>query len=187
MKLKLKRHQFPREVNLIVKLTNERFGTDLQTKGRKRNSVNARMTCSYILRRRGFTLTQIGSFLGRDHATILHYLKNIEWYIKTDLQFNRMFTEIEEDFNSSANPVHVMGVEELKKEVFSLRNELKELDLRLEGLKIAQSTAKAKSLRVESIFEIVRQRTRLGTEKEIENKLHRWFNGVYDKPTDHIQ
>ena len=170
----------PKEVNLIIKLTNEVYKCNLQDSGRQRNNVNARMTCSYVLRQRGYVLSQIGGFLNKDHATILHYLKNVDWYLKTDKIFLSCFQRITEEFNNDFNPVHAMALEELKKEVFSSRTELKELNLEVAGLKLALSETNKSNGRVEVLVDMVKQRTRLGTEREIEGKLHRWYNGVYN-------
>jgi tRNA splicing ligase len=51
----------------------------LDTRSRKRESVYMRMAIARFLRDKQFTLTEIGSYLNRDHASIFHYLEKYEY------------------------------------------------------------------------------------------------------------
>lgn len=57
---------------------------DLRQKTRKRRVVAPRQLCAYILRYNGFTLTQIGALLGKDHATIMSSCTRVENDMLTD-------------------------------------------------------------------------------------------------------
>lgn len=50
----------------------------LTSKGRKAEVVQARIIVSTRLREAGFSLKKIGKVFGKDHTTIIHYLKENE-------------------------------------------------------------------------------------------------------------
>jgi len=66
---------------------NYHFQCDINSRCRERRFVNARMTFAWMMKKRGYSLSSIGRMMGRNHATIIHYLKNVEWYVKTDFEF----------------------------------------------------------------------------------------------------
>ena len=72
-----------------------------------------------------------------------------------------------------------MDRDRLKKEVFSLRAELNVVNCQLETLIQERDDRLREHSRVDNILEIVKQRTKRGTEDWIEKKLNTWFNGVY--------
>ena len=51
----------------------ELSGIDPMDTSREQDVVTARMMVAVVLRNDGFTTKEIGTLLGRDHATILHY------------------------------------------------------------------------------------------------------------------
>ena len=73
------------------------FKADLKdsSKRGKRNVVFARIALAEIARyKRGITLTKIGEMLGRDHATICHYLMRFNELYKFDIEFKELFNQI---------------------------------------------------------------------------------------------
>lgn len=54
------------------------LGRGIDTKCRDTNCCIGRMLIAYKMRQEGFSLTQIGIVMGRDHATILHYQRKME-------------------------------------------------------------------------------------------------------------
>lgn len=72
------------EINELKKIVNDVFLVDLQLKDRKRDVVDARKVYSKILRDNGYSYELIGETIGKDHATIIHYVKNIEYLLTYD-------------------------------------------------------------------------------------------------------
>jgi hypothetical protein len=72
------------EINELKEIVNNVFLVDLEVKDRKRGVVDARKVYSKILRDSGYSYELIGSTIGKDHATIIHYVKNIEHLLSYD-------------------------------------------------------------------------------------------------------
>ena len=168
----------PKDVKHLFEITNKVFSTDLMTQSRKRNNVNARMTFAYLLKQKGYNWPQIGGFMNRDHSTVIYYVKRLKPCIKTDRLFKNYFDIIEKNFLSFCSPVNEMELKELKKEILICRSTIKDLLLEIENLKLKHSKSKINENRVSNLLNIVKQRTPIGTEKETEDKLNRWYNGL---------
>ncbi len=71
------------------------FKVDVKRQTSKREVVDARRAFAYIARTDlKYCLRQIGEFLGKDHATVLHYKKtHLELY-QTNRVYRDMFDEI---------------------------------------------------------------------------------------------
>jgi hypothetical protein len=72
------------EIDELKRIVNDIFLVDLEVKNRKRNVVDARKVYSKILRDNGYSYDLIGETLGKDHATIIHYIKNVEYILSYD-------------------------------------------------------------------------------------------------------
>tara|TARA_R110000868_G_scaffold9795_7_gene48258 strand:- start:14687 stop:15220 length:534 start_codon:yes stop_codon:yes gene_type:complete len=168
----------PIQIKTLREAVELEYACSLRSRVRRRNYVNGRMTFAYILRKRGFTVASIGFYMGRDHSSIVHYLKNIEWYLKTDVQFRTTFEKVFTEFHTDEHSIFLMGNDELKKELITCRHQLKELNLEIEGLKKQQAETKKVSKRIEALVDVVTQRTRSGFEDETLKKLNIFYNGL---------
>jgi hypothetical protein len=72
------------EIDELKRIVNDIFLVDLEVISRKRDVVDARKVYSKILRDNGYSYDLIGKTLGKDHATIIHYIKNIEYILSYD-------------------------------------------------------------------------------------------------------
>jgi hypothetical protein len=72
-------------------IINEIFFVNIDDSSRKRSIVDARRAYSKILRDVGFSYEYIGESVGRDHSTIIHYVKSIENLLEYDSIFERKF------------------------------------------------------------------------------------------------
>ncbi|MCQ2052118.1 MAG: chromosomal replication initiator protein DnaA [Bacteroidaceae bacterium] len=75
--------------------------SQIQTKSRKREVVQARQICMYIAKKYlDFSLSQIGTYIGgRDHATVLHACNTVKDQIMVDKIFRSDLQKIEESLN----------------------------------------------------------------------------------------
>jgi hypothetical protein len=72
------------EINELKRIVNDIFLVDIHSKDRKRGVVDARKVYSKILRDNGYSYELIGETIDKDHATIIHYIKNIEYLLSYD-------------------------------------------------------------------------------------------------------
>tara|TARA_R110000744_G_scaffold257092_2_gene372524 strand:+ start:442 stop:936 length:495 start_codon:yes stop_codon:yes gene_type:complete len=158
------------------------LGVDVR-KERKRyhNIVNAKMIYSQILHESGYGCSVIAKSMIMNHATILHYFKKFPWYIKTDVQLRNNYEKCKVEFNRVYDPIYYLTENELKKELISLRIEKEKLSSELEKLNAIVIESEIKSERLKPLFDMVEQRTRVGTEENIIHRLNQFFNGVYNR------
>ena len=72
------------EFDKLKDTVNEIFGLNLMDNTRERPNVNARIVFSNILFRKGYTKSDIARYINKHHATVIHYCRNFEMYLKTD-------------------------------------------------------------------------------------------------------
>jgi len=72
------------EIDELKKIVNDIFLVDIEVKNSKRGVVDARKVYSKILRDSGYSYELIGETINKDHATIIHYVKNIEHLLSYD-------------------------------------------------------------------------------------------------------
>ena len=68
-------------------------GVDILQKNRIRNVVEARMIYALLLREIGHSLSSIGSTLGKDHTTIIHYVKTLRSLLDIDKDLLTQFEQ----------------------------------------------------------------------------------------------
>jgi len=73
-----------KEIEDLKRIVNEAFLVDLDVDNRKREVVDARKIYSKILRDSGYSYEAIGHTINKNHATIMHYIKNIEHLLSYD-------------------------------------------------------------------------------------------------------
>lgn len=72
------------EIDELKKIVNDIFLVDIEVKDSKRGVVDARKVYSKILRDSRYSYELIGETINKNHATIIHYVKNIEYLLTYD-------------------------------------------------------------------------------------------------------
>ena len=110
----------------LKEIINEVFLVDIDIKSSKRAVVDARKVYSKILRDSGYSYELIGETINKNHATIIHYVKNIEYLLSYD-------QILRDKYVACKNIFTVNSVKEQKKKdvdiyvtVVRLANELQE-------------------------------------------------------------
>jgi len=163
---------------------------DIRIRKRSVEKVNARMTYSYILRQLGYSYKEIGRSLGKDHSTVIHYVRRIKWYAQSDAPLKKKFDKLcamfidgveEEEQNYSthyATREAKIIENDLKNEINALKSEIKRLNLELNSAKGRQQFNEQDMERFENIFKVVKQRTRHGDEYKVFQKLNSMYNVI---------
>jgi len=96
-------------------LVEDFYGIDLTLKNRQTIYVQARAIYYFLCKEfTGFTIVKIAESLGKNHATVLHSLKEIPYMRKFDAKFNKNFYELYEiakDLNQEK--INELTIEEL--------------------------------------------------------------------------
>jgi hypothetical protein len=155
------------------------LGLDLKQKSRKRHIVEGRMMYAKLMKRyTNISLSDIGRAIDKDHATIIHYLKNFSYLKKADIHFASKFdmmSDVYEEFRESWFDDDKFDD---KRKIKVLESSLKEL---LET-KTQYEKYFNKINRIDSIVQMIEQRTPKGEEEYVESKINRMFNSIVFNP-----
>ena len=86
----------------IINTINETLEVDIRSRSRKREIVYSRFIFFHLMRHKlnkGYSLTTIGAFLKKDHATVLHGLKQFEYLINYEdfkYQYEKVILKLNE-------------------------------------------------------------------------------------------
>lgn len=176
-----KQKKIEQKINILRALIEINLGVDVrEDRSRKRHVVDARLIYANILKQQGLGCAQIARSLRKDHATILHYFKVFNTYISTDLILKDTYQKITDLFEDELNSNPLVDENDLKKELYVLRNLIKSLTSANRILNSKLRKKKRTEERLQDIFSLIEDRTKEGSENEILNKLTRFYNGVYD-------
>lgn len=170
----------PQKIQRLKAIVNTVFQLDLTKRTRFKEYVDARIIFSYILKDEGLGSTALSKILNVTHATIHNYWKNYDTYMSTDVHLRNKNSMIREEYFNGEDPVYELNNLEIKNELVLLRKKIKELSLENEKLNLELMGMEKEDERWNSIMQIIKQRTKRNTEKEVEFKLTRFFNGVYE-------
>ena len=82
-------------VSAVVKVTGVEFNK-VQSSSRRRNFVNARhLFCYFARKRTKLSFQEIGGIINRDHATIIHSVRNVEDLLSYDREFKEIVPAIQ--------------------------------------------------------------------------------------------
>ena len=112
----------------LKKIVNDVFLVDIDIENRKRDVVDARKVYSKILRDSGYSYELIGKTINKNHATIMHYVKNIEHLMSYDQILRNKYVACKDVFIEKKKSI----LDQVKKDadiyltVARLTNELQE-------------------------------------------------------------
>lgn len=161
------------EMDALRAIVNQVFDTDITLNCRKRHVVYARMAFAKIIRDTGYRLETIGSYIKKDHATIIYYTNGFDNLIKQDDDLMQKYMVCKQAFHEDRQPMKVDTKEE------RLQKRIKELTIKLDGM-IMQSK-RVEQLdntygRLMNIIKLIDSKTPVGEEERIEIKIQRIFN-----------
>ena len=128
--------------NELIEIVNGVYDVDIKTKSRKRNTIDARTVFYHLLYNEGYSLTDIGRAINKNHATVINGLRLFEIILKTDVQFNTNYNVCKSHFKVAFNKTFPPGkytetsiedllteqVNKLKEEKNALKKEIKYLN-----------------------------------------------------------
>lgn len=155
------------------------FGFKLSDKSRKKHIVEARMMYAKVMKRHtNMSLTDIGRSIGKDHATIIHYLNNFSWFKKADVKFSNTFDLLTEMFDEFKKTWLDDIKHDENRKMFFLEKTVE----RLSEQKEKYDKYIKRMNRIESIIQLIEERTPRGEEEYVESKINRMFNSIVFNP-----
>lgn len=157
----------------IEKIVNKVLSVLIKDKLRTRNYVDARTIFSALARQRGYTFKQIGIYLDKHHASIIHLLKDFEYFLDTIPSLKEKYEEIKNCFLNNKEPnILVEDIVKTRTNITDLKNQIERLILQKQQLMVIYN----KNLRINKIIELIETKTPIGLEKFVEKKILQMFN-----------
>jgi Bacterial dnaA protein helix-turn-helix len=165
------------DVYIVRKIVEMVTGTSIMAKDRKRNTVESRMIYATLLREQGYALTYIGDTLGKDHTTILHYLRSLKALTDTDVNTMRKYLRCRELYLIEKQPVNLTQNIDYKTECAKLTTQI---DIaKAENYLLTEEIAKLKKSeesRLLKLFKLIEENTPKGNELIVERKIRKMFD-----------
>jgi hypothetical protein len=108
----------------LKQIVNEIFLIDIESKSRKRGIVDGRKVYSKILRDLGYSYELIGSTINKDHATIMHYVKDIDSLFEFDNVFKKRYNLCKRKFLLEDRQIIMKSSDDIHLEAVTLAEKL---------------------------------------------------------------
>jgi hypothetical protein len=163
----------------LKNIVNRVFNLDIMCTTRKREVVEARMVYSNVLMGiHRVTLEHVGKFLNKSHCTIVHYNKNFNYIIKPDEELWRKYLLVSEIYTKTDHIANALDLEDCRKIIYSLENQIKSLTLKNERLNLEHKSYKNKIEIYPELFKLIDERVRERNVHEVTRKLNTYLNGI---------
>lgn len=96
-------------MELLKEIVESVFLEKMSSKSRARNVVDARMVYGKILRDLGYGHRVIGESINRNHACIVHYMKNIDFLLKQDKELKAKYEYCKRKYILNSNDLPNVG------------------------------------------------------------------------------
>ncbi len=166
------------KVKTLKFLVSAVFELDLMNKSRLRKYTEARSPFMAIMRDEGYTLSDIGEMLEKNHATVVYGLRSFQWAVKTEHKFREKHLEVKRLYDSNESLIDLKSEFELKKSIISLNNEIKLLHLENMSLKKDNQLLKNSHSKYKDLYKLIEERTRERDIPLIYRKLNMIYNGL---------
>lgn len=141
---------------------------------RKRNLVDARIIYAKIARENNHSYKSIGKHIGKDHATIIHYMKNFDWLFSSNTEFRETYIYLKEKFMEMKPKLKDIQEIKIINNSMMLHKQIESLSLKNEKY----LSEKLKYDRLQKILWVINDRTPIGQEDYVEARLHNFFNSL---------
>jgi hypothetical protein len=167
------------ETTKTIEFLESFFGMSLSEKSRKRSMVEARMIYAKLMKVYTRTsLSDIGRAIERDHATIIHYLRNFKWLKKTDAGFSSKYDTVADMYEEFRATWFNEDRFDDKKQIQLLKSSIEKMTTERDRYEKYFK----KIQRIDSIVQLIEERTPKGEEEYVESKINRMFNSIIFNP-----
>tara|TARA_R100001510_G_C7630810_1_gene189695 strand:+ start:390 stop:1043 length:654 start_codon:yes stop_codon:yes gene_type:complete len=184
------------KIDALKLIISDEFNVDVNKNSRLREVVEGRKAFAYILRKYNVSTTFIGNQIDKDHSTILHYVRNLEHELAYDSIFSEKLRRSEMRFEKimkKTEPIESQTDEMerdsmlklyafadenegLKQTIKRLKKKVKSLDAKVLSLEGEVTIAKREEERLSPIYEMLKERVKVGKEDRVYNSIRRLLN-----------
>ena len=173
------------KVKTLKNIVNLAMDLDVDRRSRKHEYVVARAMCYKILKEEcNMSVTYIGRRFNKNHATIMHSLKEFPYMVKYDPTLNEIYNKILKKWLQEADKFVDIMPKDIKKELIELREKnnllnltLVEVKEELDKLKKDSETIRNNYNKHQGILKAIDKKVPTARLDEIERKIHAMLNG----------
>lgn len=159
-----------KEIQRLLKISTDVFKIeDILKPTRKLNYVQARMIVMKILKDQGFSYSKIGRMLNKNHANVIHHLKDFDFQIKYDRLLCNKYERVLLEMAQGGNVIYQLSHDDLIKYTFSLEERLKKSIL-----------LKNRSKNYENLFKFIERNIPESNLIEAKQRLKDLTDGLYN-------
>jgi len=167
------------KVDAIKNIVNTYYNIEVNSKLKTDQLVKARAICYKILKEEcHMSYTFIGFSFNKNHATIIHAIKEIKWMFKSDKQMERDYHNIKALWLEEATDYVELKPTELKKQLNLLQEQNKMLNLSLIDVQERCEELSKHTKKYDSVVEMIEKRVPEQRLKEVEQKINHLINGL---------
>ena len=167
------------KVKAIKNIVNTYFNTNVDARNRSDRLVKARAICYKILKEEcNMTYSFIAYSFQKNHATIMHAVKEIKWMFKSDKQMERDYHNILALWLEEAADYVELKPTELKKQLNLLQEQNKMLNLSLIDVQEKCEELSKHAKKYKTVVDLIDKRVPEQRLKEVEVKINHIINGL---------
>lgn len=159
----------------LINIINSVFDLDIRKNKRTEMYVLARASYCKILRDLNHTYMGIGDSINKHHASVIHSYRNFLQYKQFFPSFINLHNKVLAEFGNEEAKQYMESLEKLKQENEVLKSRIKELHSHNARLSYELEKKRSKN---NTLHDMIDQRVKPNTSKEVEIKLNRLLNGV---------
>lgn len=162
-----------REMDSLSLIVNRLLDVDIRNPRRHREIIEARMIFSKIMYERGYKLTAIGKFLGKTHATIIHYIKVSDHIFMSYPELHDKYVVCNEVFTEGKEPFKAFTRRDMMRSIDSLNDRIQLLMKERSIMRKREDRIK----RLEPIIDLLLHKVPEGRESDFYRKINKVING----------
>tara|TARA_Y100001937_G_scaffold128220_1_gene203107 strand:- start:1383 stop:1898 length:516 start_codon:yes stop_codon:yes gene_type:complete len=167
------------KVKAIKNIVNTYFNTNVDARNRSDRLVKARAICYKILKEECcMTYSFIAYSFQKNHATIMHAVKEIKWMFKSDKQMEKDYHNILALWLEEAADYVELKPTELKKQLNLLQEQNKMLNLSLIDVQEKCEELSKHAKKYKTVVDLIDKRVPEQRLKEVEVKINHIINGL---------
>lgn len=161
------------EMESLSSIVNRLLDVDIHNPRRHREIIEGRMIFSKIMYDRGYSLSCIGKFLKKNHATIIHYIKVSDHIFMTYPELHDKYVVCNEVFTEGKEPFKAFTRRDMMRSIDSLNDRINLLMKERSILRKREDRIK----RFEPIIDLLLRKVPEGRESDFYRKINKVING----------
>lgn len=169
---------FKTKADRLAKIIKKKVGANITSKSRMKSAIDGRKIFSKIMRDDGYTLNQIGEYLNKNHTSIIHYCKVIEWLMDYDKEMVAAYGRCCDEYYGDDSVYRTMSKAQLVLKLNEAQKKIKDISNRYANIYEKERQRSALYERFDMVFSLIAKNTPVGKEDKLYTKVKGILNGI---------